>query len=131
MMTRFAMEKSEGDQGGLASDVWRQRHRSMTTSTRRFFCRPSGLSAPSGFVFGATGRFFPYPWMAVLTGKDVWATSHACTARARCALRCWLYSSLPMASVWPSKFPDSPEGLDHRVGHPPVLRSHPLRVAVD
>jgi hypothetical protein len=34
---------------------------SMTISTRRFFCLPAGLSAPSEPVFGAAGRVLPNP----------------------------------------------------------------------
>ena len=45
---------------------------STTTSTRRFFCRPSGLSEPSGFVLGATGRVFPYPLVGVDAGRNLW-----------------------------------------------------------
>jgi len=41
--------------------VLAQWQESTTTSTRRFFWRPCELSEPSGFVFGATGRVFPYP----------------------------------------------------------------------
>ena len=33
----------------------------MVISTRRFFCRPSGLSLPSGLVFGANGFDSPQP----------------------------------------------------------------------
>jgi hypothetical protein len=34
-------------------------HISTAISTRRFFCRPSGLSLPSSSVFGAMGRDLP------------------------------------------------------------------------
>ena len=33
-----------------------------TNSTRRFFSRPSALSDPSEFWFGAIGWLFPKPW---------------------------------------------------------------------
>src|SRR5204862_1467284 len=39
-------------------------HLPMTISTRRFFCRPSGSSLPSGFVLGATGLVAPKPFVA-------------------------------------------------------------------
>jgi hypothetical protein len=33
----------------------------IVISTRRFFARPSGSSAPFGFVFGAIGFVLPHP----------------------------------------------------------------------
>jgi hypothetical protein len=40
-------------------DAQRSRFFSMMISTRRFFWRPSGSSAPRGVALGATGRFAP------------------------------------------------------------------------
>src|SRR6266404_246450 len=37
----------------------------IVISTRRFFCRPSGSSEPSGFLFGATGLAAPQPRVCI------------------------------------------------------------------
>src|SRR5579864_6511627 len=67
-------------------------HRAVVNviSTRRFFWRPSGLSAPFGSVLGATGLVLPKPRAAMLPDTP-WATSHWRTDCARRSDRAWLY----------------------------------------
>jgi hypothetical protein len=59
-------------------------------STRRFFCRPSGLSAPFGKVFGSTGFDRPQPRTAI-PAVTPWLTNHWRTDCARRSDRAWLY----------------------------------------
>src|SRR5450432_2815808 len=49
----------------------------MTTSTRRFNCRPPESVLP------ATGNSFPYPWVAIRLASMPRACSADCTALAR------------------------------------------------
>ena len=57
--------------------------RAMNISTRRFNCRPSGLSEPSGFVFGARGRRSPNPRVNIRLRATPRAANHSLTALAR------------------------------------------------
>ena len=55
-----------GTEGGdlraaLRQQIGRRPYFFIVISTRRFFCRPSGSSAPFGFAFGATGFAAPHP----------------------------------------------------------------------
>ena len=55
----------------LGSSLTTQRHGPTlvsTISTLRFFCRPSGLSEPSGFLLGATGLVSPQPRVLIRAG---------------------------------------------------------------
>ncbi len=53
-------------------------------STLRFFCRPSGSSDPSGFLFGATGLVSPQPCVVILDAfTPPFSTNHFFTASAR------------------------------------------------
>jgi hypothetical protein len=44
------------------------------SSARRFIARPSGLSSPSGVVFGATGSLSPRPTVSSRSAATPWAT---------------------------------------------------------
>src|SRR5258706_16052859 len=63
-----------------------QLHFFTMISTRRFFCRPSGLSLPSRCVLGATGFALPQPLVVIgfPSTPPCW-TSQAFTAIARCS----------------------------------------------
>jgi len=75
-----------GMQALLASE--NQPRRFTTTSTRRFFARPSGSSEPSGFVFGAIGFVLPQPRARTRAASvAVWDTNHSDTAPARLSER--------------------------------------------
>ena len=69
-------------------------------STRRFFWRPSGSSAPLGFLFGATGLVSPKPWV-VMGFETPCVTSQVFTESARRSDSVWLYCFSPLPSVWP------------------------------
>src|SRR5271156_2135169 len=74
-----------------------------TISTRRFFCRPSGSSEPSVFLFGATGLVSPQPWVVMRDPViDAFATSQFFTASARFSDNFMLYGWVPLPSVCPS-----------------------------
>jgi hypothetical protein len=68
----------------------------ITTSTRRFCCRPAGVSLP------ASGYFFPYPRVKIRSELIPCFTNSSLTASARFSDRPRLYSSLPTLSVCPS-----------------------------
>src|ERR1700688_4285482 len=76
-------------------------HVRTVISTRRFFWRPSGSSAPLGLVLGATGRLLPQPCV-VIAAPTPCAASQLRTESARRSDSFWLYWSLPLPSVWPS-----------------------------
>ena len=65
-------------------------HFLTTISTRRFFARPSGLSEPSGFLFGAAGRFAPKPSVVKVIPPRPCPVNHRLTDSARRRERLWL-----------------------------------------
>lgn len=75
---------------------------SITTSTRRFFALPAGLSVPSGLVFGATGCRLPKPLAVICWGFTPAPSSALAAVSARRSESCWLKASLPIESVCPS-----------------------------
>jgi hypothetical protein len=63
-----------------------------TISTRRFFCRPSGSSEPSGFLLGATGLVSPQPRVLMRAGwTPEFLTSQFFTEAARSSESFMLY----------------------------------------
>src|SRR5882757_3492657 len=72
-----------------------------TTSTRRFWARPSGLSLPSGLVFGAIGLVSPKPTGVYSKSAPSFCCSTWETAPARCSDSRWLDGSSPTLSVLP------------------------------
>ena len=68
--------------------------------TRRFCARPSGLSLPSGFMFGATGFSSPKPSVVMfLAGRPLFFTNHRFTATARSFESARFLFWLPIESV--------------------------------
>jgi hypothetical protein len=70
-----------------ARSVHRQPHRqkSRKISVRRLRDRPSGLSDPSGFVLGSSGRSVPSPSVTTCSPETPRAASAFLTAKARAA----------------------------------------------
>jgi len=93
---------NEATDGSVHGPVWGPVWVS-TISTRRFFCRPSGSSEPSGFLLGATGLVSPQPCVVMRDPAiDALCTNQFFTASARFSDSFMLYGCVPFPSVCPS-----------------------------
>lgn len=73
---------------------------STIIETRRLSARPSGLSEPSVFLFGAIGYCSPNPFVETFAAKTPpFLTSQSFTACARSRESCMFVAFVPLESV--------------------------------
>ena len=95
-------DRLRGRSRGKHRSKQRRRYFLIVISTRRFFCRPSGLSEPSGRVFSATGFSAPQPRVRMPASLMPFVTNQDLTEAARFSESFALYDADPFPSVCPS-----------------------------